>query len=94
MSTHTTGAPGAAPHATKPPVGDFDQGVPSFEASGGDWADIAESAVAAAALGEERIVAQSSNDLFSVPRPSPSGDQIMVLTRRYLPALYVLPDAL
>ena len=56
MSTHTTGAPGAAPHATKPPVGDFDQGVPSFEASGGDWADIAESAVAAAALGEERIV--------------------------------------
>ena len=56
MSTHTTGAPGAAPHSTRPPVGDFDDGVPSFEASGGDWADIAESAVAAAALGEERIV--------------------------------------
>ncbi|WP_412846790.1 NADH-quinone oxidoreductase subunit D [Cellulosimicrobium sp. SH8] len=56
MSTHTTGAPGAAPHSTRPPVGDFDEGVPSFEASGGDWADIAESAVAAAALGEERIV--------------------------------------
>src|SRR5690606_31610730 len=56
VSTHTTGAPGAAPHATRPPVGDFEPGIPSFEASGGDWADVAESAVAAAALGEERIV--------------------------------------
>jgi hypothetical protein len=43
---------------------------------------------------EEHVVAQSSNDLLSVPRPSPSGDQVLVLTRRYLPALYLLPHAL
>jgi hypothetical protein len=40
------------------------------------------------------IVAQSSNDLLSVPRPSPSGDQVLVLTRRYLPVLHLLPSAL
>ncbi|KQY24223.1 NADH dehydrogenase [Cellulomonas sp. Root485] len=41
------------PHAT-PRVVDADtEGVPSFEASGGDWSDIAEEA---ARLGEERIV--------------------------------------
>ncbi|MFC8600216.1 MULTISPECIES: NADH-quinone oxidoreductase subunit D [unclassified Isoptericola] len=43
----TTGAP----HATRPPTDDFDPGVPGFEASGGDWDEIAREAV-----GEERIV--------------------------------------
>ena len=38
-------------HATRPPVGDFDPGIPGFEASGGDWDEIAREAV-----GEERIV--------------------------------------
>ena len=37
--------------ATKPPRGDFDPGVPGFEASGGDWDEIAREAI-----GEERIV--------------------------------------
>ena len=41
------------PHATRPVSQDETQGVPSFEASGGDWSDIAEEA---ARLGEERIV--------------------------------------
>ena len=43
----TTGAP----HATRPPTDDFDPGIPGFEASGGDWDEIAREAV-----GEERIV--------------------------------------
>ena len=37
--------------ATRPPAGDFDPGIPGFEASGGDWDDIAREAI-----GEERIV--------------------------------------
>ncbi|ADG75599.1 NADH dehydrogenase I, D subunit [Cellulomonas flavigena DSM 20109] len=41
------------PHATRPVSQDETQGVPSFEASGGDWSEIAEEA---ARLGEERIV--------------------------------------
>ncbi|MCC2335581.1 NADH-quinone oxidoreductase subunit D [Cellulomonas wangsupingiae] len=41
------------PHATRHVPLDDTQGVPSFEASGGDWSDIAEEA---ARLGEERIV--------------------------------------
>ncbi|MGF0115674.1 NADH-quinone oxidoreductase subunit D [Promicromonospora sp. Marseille-Q5078] len=43
----TTGTP----HATRPPTDDFDPGIPGFEASGGDWDEIAREAV-----GEERIV--------------------------------------
>ncbi|MFI2103607.1 NADH-quinone oxidoreductase subunit D [Isoptericola sp. NPDC019693] len=43
----TTGAP----RATRPPTDDFDPGIPGFEASGGDWDEIAREAV-----GEERIV--------------------------------------
>ncbi|PZR51841.1 NADH dehydrogenase subunit D [Xylanimonas oleitrophica] len=46
MSTPTTGY-----RATRPPVGDFDPGTPSYEASGGDWDEIAREVV-----GEERIV--------------------------------------
>ncbi len=42
--------------ATKPPVDDIDPTLPVFEASGGDWSMITESAAAAAAIGEERIV--------------------------------------
>ena len=42
-----------APHATGHIVDDQTTGIPSFEASGGDWSDIAEEA---ARLGEERIV--------------------------------------
>ncbi|WP_425498912.1 NADH-quinone oxidoreductase subunit D [Oerskovia flava] len=57
MSTSTSGtsgAPaGAAPHATRAPADDLDPSIPSFEASGGDWAEIA---AEAAQLGEERIV--------------------------------------
>ncbi|MBO9554617.1 NADH-quinone oxidoreductase subunit D [Cellulomonas sp.] len=41
------------PHATRPVHDDETTGVPMFEASGGDWSDIAEEA---ARLGEERIV--------------------------------------
>ena len=41
------------PHATRPVADDEAAGVPSFEASGGDWSSIAEEA---ARLGEERIV--------------------------------------
>lgn len=41
------------PHATRHVPHDETQDVPSFEASGGDWSDIAEEA---ARLGEERIV--------------------------------------
>ncbi|CAM3477520.1 NADH-quinone oxidoreductase subunit D [Isoptericola cucumis] len=37
--------------ATRPPTDDFDPGIPGFEASGGDWDEIAREAV-----GEERIV--------------------------------------
>ncbi|MBI9113966.1 NADH-quinone oxidoreductase subunit D [Sanguibacter suaedae] len=47
MSPTTQGAP----HATRPPLDE--QGVPSFESSGGDWDAIAAEAVE---LGEERIV--------------------------------------
>jgi NADH-quinone oxidoreductase subunit D len=43
----------STPHATKAPYGDFDPSIPSFEASGGDWAEIAAEATQ---LGEERIV--------------------------------------
>ena len=42
-----------APRATSGIVDDETTGIPSFEASGGDWSDIAEEA---ARLGEERIV--------------------------------------
>ncbi len=42
-----------APHSTGHIVDDETVGIPSFEASGGDWSDIAEEA---ARLGEERIV--------------------------------------
>ena len=42
-----------APRATSGLVDDETTGIPSFEASGGDWSDIAEEA---ARLGEERIV--------------------------------------
>ncbi|MCA5895042.1 NADH-quinone oxidoreductase subunit D [Isoptericola sp. NEAU-Y5] len=38
-------------HSTKPATDDFDPGVPGFEASGGDWDEIAREAI-----GEERIV--------------------------------------
>ena len=41
------------PHATRSVPQDQTEGVPSFEASGGDWSEIAEEA---ARLGEERIV--------------------------------------
>lgn len=41
------------PHATKAPSDDFDSSIPTFEASGGDWDDIA---AEASELGEERIV--------------------------------------
>ncbi|MCL3863218.1 NADH-quinone oxidoreductase subunit D [Actinotalea sp. K2] len=41
------------PHATQHIVDESTQGVPSFEASGGDWSEIAEEALR---LGEERIV--------------------------------------
>ncbi|WP_166845513.1 NADH-quinone oxidoreductase subunit D [Isoptericola sp. BMS4] len=37
--------------ATRPPADEFDPGIPGFEASGGDWDEIAREAV-----GEERIV--------------------------------------
>ncbi|BDZ41279.1 hypothetical protein GCM10025865_05780 [Paraoerskovia sediminicola] len=47
----STGA--QTPRATRAASGDFDSSIPSFEASGGDWADIA---AEAADLGEERIV--------------------------------------
>lgn len=43
----------STPHATAHLVDDDTTGVPTFEASGGDWSDIAEEA---ARLGEERIV--------------------------------------
>ncbi|QHT56670.1 NADH-quinone oxidoreductase subunit D [Cellulomonas sp. H30R-01] len=43
----------STPHATAHLVDDETTGVPTFEASGGDWSDIAEEA---ARLGEERIV--------------------------------------
>ena len=43
----------STPHATRHVPLDDTQSVPSFEASGGDWSDIAEEA---ARLGEERIV--------------------------------------
>ncbi len=46
-------APSQTPHATRHVPHDETQDVPSFEASGGDWSDIAEEA---ARLGEERIV--------------------------------------
>ncbi|QGQ18606.1 NADH-quinone oxidoreductase subunit D [Cellulomonas sp. JZ18] len=46
-------APHTAPHATAHVVDDQTTDVPTFEASGGDWSDIAEEA---ARLGEERIV--------------------------------------
>ena len=51
MSTHSThqGPPTATGHI----VDDEATGIPSFEASGGDWSDIAEEA---ARLGDERIV--------------------------------------
>jgi hypothetical protein len=38
----------------------------------------------------EIVVAQSSSELLSVPRPSPDGRFIVVLARRFLPALYEL----
>lgn len=40
-----------APRATRPPVDDLDPSLPFFEASGGDWEEIAREAI-----GEERIV--------------------------------------
>ena len=43
----------STPHATRPVVDDQTAGLPTFEASGGDWSSIAEEA---ARLGEERIV--------------------------------------
>ncbi|GEA86374.1 NADH-quinone oxidoreductase subunit D [Cellulomonas cellasea] len=49
MSTHTP----SQPRATGNVVDDDTTGIPSFEANGGDWSDIAEEA---ARLGEERIV--------------------------------------
>lgn len=49
MSTHTP----PQPRATGNVVDDDTTGIPSFEANGGDWSDIAEEA---ARLGEERIV--------------------------------------
>ncbi len=52
MST-TRPAPHHSPRATGHVVDDETTGVPSFEASGGDWSEIAEEA---ARLGEERIV--------------------------------------
>lgn len=47
---------GKAPRATAPVYDDLGSDAPYFEASGGDWAGIADSAAAAAAMGEERIV--------------------------------------
>ena len=52
MSTQAPHRPGV-PHATGHIVDDQTAGIPTFEASGGDWSDIAEEA---ARLGEERIV--------------------------------------
>ena len=52
MSTQAPHRPGV-PHATGHIVDDETTGLPTFEASGGDWSDIAEEA---ARLGEERIV--------------------------------------
>ena len=52
MSTQAPHRSGV-PHATGHIVDDQTAGIPTFEASGGDWSDIAEEA---ARLGEERIV--------------------------------------
>ena len=44
--------------------------------------------------GREEVVSQSPTDLMSVPRPAPDGAKLLVLTRRYLPMLVEVTNAL